>query len=342
MSRTLSDTPRQNCDVCRKPSAQRTLRDTRPWICDVCRGECGVPRIAKRQRGLITRPQLLALGFTRWAIARRVAKGLLHEIYPGVYLVGHTVAPPLACELGATLACGPDSFLSHFSAAQLWGLLEVQRRTVDVTVVGRTCRARPGVTIHRSRQIQRSDLTRRAGILVARPGRVLLDLAETASEGQLARAWDEAHSRELINPDQMQKLIRRSPGRHGIPRLRQLLERDATGISKSQAEARLSELIRRARLPYPEKNILLGQYEFDFVWRDRRYILELDGGHHDRPSRRDYDNRRDSELRDNDWRVDHVSRYEVIYEPEAVIARLARALTARPPRPRPPAGTSAG
>ena len=247
-------------------------------------------------------------------------------MFRGVYLVGHTVAPPLASELAAVLACAPNSFLSHFSAARLWELLDVRRPTIDITVVGRNPGKCQGIAVHRTRQIDRADVTRRSGILVARPGRILLDLADTATTGQLERAWDEAHSRDLITPDQIHKLIRRSPGRHGIPRLKALLERDATGISKSKAERKLSELLRRARLPYPEKNVLLEKYELDFVWRDQRYILELDGGHHDRPRRRDYDNRRDSELRDAGWRVDHVSRYEVMYEPEAVIARIAKAL----------------
>jgi hypothetical protein len=34
---------------------------------------------------VITRDQLLALGFTRHAIAHRVAKGRLRAVWPGVY-----------------------------------------------------------------------------------------------------------------------------------------------------------------------------------------------------------------------------------------------------------------
>jgi very-short-patch-repair endonuclease/predicted transcriptional regulator of viral defense system len=316
-------------------------------VCRVIDGEPRerlIARVAARQRGLITQAQLLAAGVSRKTIQRWVRSGRLYSVHRGVYLVGHEMAPPLAIELAAVMACAPYSFLSHFSGSKLWGVLDVKRPTIDVTVVGRNAGLQQGITVHRTRHIDRADLTRREGIPVTRPGRLLLDLADVASTGQLERAWDEAHSRDLVTPGQMQKLVRRSPGRHGIPRIKSLLEREATGISKSLAERRLGDLIRRANLPNPETNLLLGRYEFDFVWREQRYILELDGGHHDRPRRRDYDNRRDSELRNDGWRVDHVSRYEVMHEPEAVIARLAAALAsaARGPAPRPPAGTSAG
>jgi predicted transcriptional regulator of viral defense system len=61
----------------------------------------GVALLAERQRGLITREQLLALGFSDRAIARAVAAGRLHRVHRGVYLVGHAVMLPFATEHAA-------------------------------------------------------------------------------------------------------------------------------------------------------------------------------------------------------------------------------------------------
>ena len=46
----------------------------------------------------------------------------------GVYLVGHPIPVPGAAELAAVLACGERAFVSHRSAAVLWGLVRDLRR----------------------------------------------------------------------------------------------------------------------------------------------------------------------------------------------------------------------
>src|SRR4051794_26396550 len=79
-----------------------------------------VARFAARQRGLVTRPQLLELGVGASAVGRQVAAGRLHPVLPGVYLVGHPVAPPLAFELAALPPCGPARVLRPPSAAAAW------------------------------------------------------------------------------------------------------------------------------------------------------------------------------------------------------------------------------
>jgi very-short-patch-repair endonuclease len=248
-------------------------------------------------------------------------------MFPGVYLVGHPVAPPLAAELGAVLACSPDAFLSHFSAARLYRLLRIAIATVDVTVVGRNPGQIKGIAIHRVRTIDRPDVTKQAGIPTTTPLRILLDLAEVAQPRQLEIAWDEAHTRKLVTAKRIEALIERSPGRRGVKPLKTLLARDAgSTLTRSDAEEVLLELIRRAQLPTPEMNVLLGRYQVDFLWREQRLILELDGGHHLRPRQRDSDNRRDSDLANAGWRVERVSTWELDNYPEAVIARIARAL----------------
>src|SRR4051794_33599088 len=204
-----------------------TPGDTPPAGADVCHVENLIAGIARRKRGLVTEDELRSAGLGRKAIRSRIARGALHSIFPRVYLVGHAVAPPWAMELGAVLACAPDSFLSHFSAARLYGLLKMATALIDVTVVGRNQRKYPGIAIHRVRTIDRRDVTKHAGIPTTTPARILLDLAEVAQPRQLEIAWDDAHARKLVSTAKMAALMERSPGRRGLKRLAALIARDS-------------------------------------------------------------------------------------------------------------------
>jgi Transcriptional regulator, AbiEi antitoxin len=85
-------------------------------------------RLASRQHGVVSRRQLLELGFSAQAIKHRVATGRLHQVARGVYAVGR---PDLGREgrwMVAVLACGADALLSHTSAAALWEIGEERRR----------------------------------------------------------------------------------------------------------------------------------------------------------------------------------------------------------------------
>lgn len=79
-------------------------------------------RIAASQRTMVSVAQLAECGMGKDAIAHRVRSGRLHPEFHGVYSVGCGELPPFARELGALLACGERSFLSHRSAAFVWGL----------------------------------------------------------------------------------------------------------------------------------------------------------------------------------------------------------------------------
>src|SRR3954452_14352336 len=85
-----------------------------------------IAALAGKQHGVVARWQLLDAGITARQIRLRLTSGRLHEIHRGVYLVGHTVRPPLATEQAALLACGKQATLSHRSAANLWDLLLTQ------------------------------------------------------------------------------------------------------------------------------------------------------------------------------------------------------------------------
>src|ERR1700730_2587139 len=76
--------------------------------------------IARAQRGIVSRQQLLAAGISDRVIHRRLATGWLERIHPGVHAVGPEAPIPLAAEAAALLACGEGAVLSHRTAAAIW------------------------------------------------------------------------------------------------------------------------------------------------------------------------------------------------------------------------------
>src|ERR1700761_2643374 len=76
----------------------------------------------RSQHGVVTRRQLMAIGYTRREIEQRLHNGRLHHISNGVYAVGRRELTPHGRWMAAVLVCGDGAVLSHRSAAQLWGI----------------------------------------------------------------------------------------------------------------------------------------------------------------------------------------------------------------------------
>src|SRR5262245_12623704 len=79
-------------------------------------------RLVRAQHGVVSRRQLRRLGFSEKAIEHRLAIGRLHRVAQGVYAVGRRQLSREGRWMVAVLACGPDTVLSHGSAAALWGI----------------------------------------------------------------------------------------------------------------------------------------------------------------------------------------------------------------------------
>jgi very-short-patch-repair endonuclease len=292
-------------------------------------GDREVARIAAGQRGLVTYAELRGAGLGRGAIEHRIRHGRLHRMYRGVYLVGHSVAPPLARELGAVLACGDGAVVSHRCAAQVWGLLPEAEGDVDVTVPGSDREDRDGIHVHGGRLDPR-DVTRHQGLPLSAPARTLIDVAGTSAEREVERAYAEALARRLVTRVALQAAVKRAGRRAGVAVVRRLLEAEhGPALTRSEAEERLLALLRAGGLPEPDTNARVGPYEVDFLWRTERLAVEVDGyAFHSSRAAFERDRRRDAELQDAGLRVRRVTWAQIVHEPEALLVRLARALQA--------------
>ena len=133
-------------------------------------------RVAARQHGVVSRPQIAALGFDGEFVNRSLQSGRLHRIHLGVYAVGHPRITREGRWMAAVLAAGAEAVLSHLSAALLWELIDRDVSSIHVLVPGRGSRRRPGIVIHRTRELAPEHHTEWSGIPVTTVGRTLLDL----------------------------------------------------------------------------------------------------------------------------------------------------------------------
>ena len=88
--------------------------------------------------------------------------------------------------------------------------------------------------------------------------------------------------------------------------------------------------MRKAGLSVPDLNVRLHGYELDFLWREERLVVEMDGFafHGDRAAF-EADRRRDADLAARGLQVVRITWRQITEEPEATLVRLAQALAGR-------------
>jgi hypothetical protein len=237
--------------------------------------------LASRQRGVVSRGQLLELGVSGRAIDHRLSVGRLRRLFPGVYAVGHGALAFPGRMVAAVAATAPGAAASHLSAAALWGLAEPPEGWPHVTVA-RSRRARRGLVIHGAR-LPEEDRTIVSGIPATRVPRTMLDLSATLGKPALRRLISEAEFMGLTCVADLEAILTRYPRRRGRRTLAEIVEAnlEGAGRTRSELEDRFLELCRRSGFPMPETNVPVearGQrFEVDCAWRDARVIVELDG-----------------------------------------------------------------
>lgn len=286
--------------------------------------------LADRQHGVVTRPQLLELGFSRREVQGRVEAGWLRPVHRGVYAVGRARLARHGLWMAAVLACGDDALLSHRSAAELWRLVDPIAGPVHVSVGRGGRRERRGIIAHRTNRLV-ADRRRHEGIPATSVEHTLLDLAATGSPSGLKRAFDRATHRELLDPTIFTALLDRSGGRRGSGRLRELLAaHHPLPDTRSELERRFLRLVRDAEIAAPAVDVPLLGYEVDCLWPRQRLVVELDSFEHHRDRATfEADRERDVALGLAGYRVLRFTHRRIEAHPAAVIAALRRALALR-------------
>jgi very-short-patch-repair endonuclease len=292
--------------------------------------------LARRQHDVVTRKQLLALGFSRHGIEHQVASGRLYVLHRGVYAAGRARLSRRGEFMAAVLRCGATAALMGESAAALWQVRR-DRPTlpIEVSVAGSERRA-PGITVRRQRH---RKVSRRHGIPVTGIVTTFIDLAPRLATDDLEHAIGEADIRGLIDPERLRRALDREAPRPGVRELRLVLDRRTFRVTRSKLERHFLAICSRAGLPLPLTRVTLKGYEVDFYWPDLGLVVETDGlTYHRTPAQQAADLERDQALAVGVLLPLRFSHFQVVHQPDyvesvlvAVIERLRGKLPADAP-----------
>ncbi len=293
--------------------------------------------IADAQHGVISRTQMRKVGFKDGAITHAAATGRLHQVFRGVYALGHRRIGERGRLMAAVLACGQGTVISHRSAGALLGLLDEGPAVIDVIALRSRGRKIDGIRLHRVRPPQLEETGTVDGIPCTSPARTLVDLAGTVGAWTLSSAFERAAQRRMLDIAAIEASI--DPRRRGMKGLLVLLDnwREAAPLTKTRGrlksplEAKVVPLLGRRDIPPPRFNapvqLATKRIEVDFLWPDHRFVLEADSrAFHASHVASERDRRRDRELMRAGYSVLRVTHREAEQEAEAVTATVAARL----------------
>ncbi len=256
------------------------------------------------QHGLLRRAQMLEMGLSRGKVRRMLGNGQVIRIHRGVY---RTSGAPSTWEQSLLSGCmaGGGATASFGSACRLHGSRVVPANDHEVTVTRGTRPSRleaGALTVHRTRRLRDSEVTRKRGIPVTTPLRTLSDMAPRLDDAQLEELICDFLSRQVITAGQLAKHVAGAGARRpGAPRLRRVAVRLLDdGVPESVAETQLIQHLLQLGFPPPERQYEVRTPENRFVARvdlgypDHQVAIEMDGYRwHAGPKQFNTDRRRD-------------------------------------------------
>jgi hypothetical protein len=237
--------------------------------------EAQLGRLIAKQQGVLSRSQALEAGLGRGAIQRRLDSGEWQRLHPGVYRMRG--APPSWEQklMAATLWAGPESAVSHRSAAALWKLDGIDPHgLVEVTTArSRNTDVPQGITLHRTKLLTPSDAGWLGALRVTGLARTIIDLGAVVADPAMVEAAMESALRrdEQLFARMKERLdILGGHGRRGAGVLRELLALRDPNAAPTEGifETLIERLLRRAGIEMPVR-----QYE---VWDGDEFIARID------------------------------------------------------------------
>jgi hypothetical protein len=227
----------------------------------------------------------------------------------------------------------PGSYISHQTAAELWGGLVPACSDVHVTVPGEAPRTRrQGIKAHSTRGSTKTSTLQ--GLAIASPTQTFLDLACSLDLVELVVLGDSLVKAKRVTPEDLVAAASEWVG-NGVVRARRAARFARKGVD-SPKETRLRMLLVLAGLPEPTVNVIIRnpdgswRMRFDLSYPGLKLIIEYDGRQHAENSgqwRRDLSRR--EELDGLGWRLIVVTSDDLRDAPEAVLNRVRDALIDR-------------
>ena len=172
--------------------------------------------------------------------------------------------------------------------------------------------------MHRSVTLTARDVTRVRGLPVTTVARTIIDLSRTLSRDELEELVYRADDRGLVDFRELRAARSAS--------LQAVLRGYDSAPTRSALERRFLRVCRDHGLERPEVNVLVEGYLVDFVWRDRKLIVEVDGyEHHGTRERFESDRERDVVLSTRGWRTRRFTWRQLEEKPGWVAAMTQKA-----------------
>ncbi len=295
------------------------------------------------QHQLITRRQALDRGMTASALRHRLRPGgPWQRLLPGVFLAVTGAPTSDQRDVAALLYAGPGSLLTGPAALRRWGVPApaVRPSVIDVLVPAESQRQGGGfVRIHRTTRLPGPGYT--AGPLRLAPlDRVVADTARGPVRlGDVRALVATVIQRGHCTPAELAAELDAGPTQ-GSALLRTAIG-DVCAGTRSNPEADLRDLLRRAKIPEPMFNprLYLGQ-EFiaspDAWWEAAGVAAEVDSReYHLSPADHERTLARHARMSGYGITVLHFTPRQIRTEPERVVATIKSALAANS-RPRLP------
>jgi very-short-patch-repair endonuclease len=291
-----------------------------------------VTDFAQAHFGVVTRALLGEAGVSARRVRRMAAAGELTRLYPKVFSVAGVPRTWEQCQLGACLSTG--GVASHRAALRLW-LPNVVRDTtswpVEVTVAAHQAPALQGVVVHRAKDLSAGSISRRGGVPLTNPLRMLADLAAVTEFDELARAVDECVVARLLTIEGVRAALASASKRRvrGVGLLRAVLDEWPVGDTRpdSVLELKFARMCRRAGLPEPafqyELTVAGATRRVDFAFPELRLAIEVDG-FAVRTNREVFqrERRRQNDFTAVGWTILRFTWHDITNEPDYVVRKI--------------------
>ncbi|QDP96746.1 DUF559 domain-containing protein [Microlunatus elymi] len=252
------------------------------------------------------------------------------RLYRGIYVDATTPADTAFRARAALRYTAPDGFISHHTAALIWG--GVPPSTPDVHISRRRKRrsVRRGLMVHLASRAARTTTFRRMPI--STPEQSFLDVAASgANLVELVVLGDSLVRAKRTTPERLLKAAAESRG-YRSRAARRAARYVRAGVD-SVMESLMRMLIVLAGLPEPTVNFTLrgetGDWErrFDTYYREYKLLVEYDGRQHaEDPAQWEEDIYRREELERLGFRLLIITSRGIYREPLRTLERVRAAL----------------
>ncbi|NMO91454.1 DUF559 domain-containing protein [Actinomycetospora sp. TBRC 11914] len=291
-------------------------------------------RTRRDQDGVFSTAQARAAGYSRAAVAAKIARGeWVPELHGVLRAADHPATPRTRIRV-AMLSLGDTATLTGRSALYWWRVIDVPPDEVEVAVSHeRRPRPRPGVRLVR-RAVPIPDRVVVDGVAVAaKPVAVLAAVADLDLVAG-AHLLDRVLTKGAVGLDALRAAHLRTAGRRGTGTARTLLAL-ADGGARSEAERIAHRELREAGVGgwLADHEVRLPGYGLavlDLALLAERVLVEIDGWAYHRDLRAFLrDTARQNALVLEGWVVIRTTWYELTQNPDRFVRNVVEALAAQ-------------